>query len=59
VFHRWRYLGTAKTEGEIYELAESRSEVEFDADIFRLIVKRLAQGGEGILQLGKTDSGGL
>jgi len=54
VFHRWRYLGSAKTEEEIYELAEICSEVEFDADIFRLIVKRLAQGGEGIVRFGDT-----
>ncbi len=56
VFHRWRYYGSAKTEVEMYELAEMRSEVEFDADIFRLLVKRLKAGGEGVVRLG-VDSG--
>jgi DNA polymerase-3 subunit epsilon len=51
VFHRWRYYGSAKTEAEIFELAETKSEVEFDADIFKLIVKRLAEGGIGIRPL--------
>ncbi len=53
VFHRWRYYGSAKTESEIHDLAEMRAEVEFDADIFRLIVKRLALGGEGIIALAR------
>ena len=52
VFHRWRYYGSAKTEAEMYELAAMRSDVEFDGDIFRLMVKRLAMGGEGIVRLG-------
>jgi DNA polymerase-3 subunit epsilon len=53
VFHRWRYLGSAKTENEIHELAAAATEVEFDADIFKLLVKRLAQGGPEIVRLGK------
>ena len=57
VFHRWRYYGSAKTEVEMHELAEIRSEVEFDADIFRLILKRLAQGGEGIVRLKSATRG--
>ena len=51
VFHRWRFLGTARTEGEMHELAETRSEVEFDADIFKLLVKRIAEGGADIVPL--------
>ena len=51
VFHRWRYYGSAKTEAEMHKLAETRSDLEFDADIFRLIAKRLAKGGEGIVRL--------
>ena len=52
VFHRWRYYGSAKTDEDMFELAEARSEVEFDADIFRLIVKRLAEGREGVVRVG-------
>ena len=51
VFHRWCYYGSAKTESEMFELAETKSDVEFDADIFKLIVKRLAQGGAGVMPL--------
>jgi DNA polymerase-3 subunit epsilon len=51
VFHRWRYYGSAKTEAEMHELAETRSEVEFDADIFRLLVKRLSQSRHDVFQL--------
>lgn len=53
VFHRWRYLGSAKTEDEIHQLAASTTEVEFDADIFKLLVKRLALGGREIVPLAK------
>ena len=52
VFHRWRYYGSAKTETEMHELAEMSRDVEFDADIFKLLLKRLAKGGEGVLRLG-------
>ena len=52
VFHRWRYYGSAKTEIEMHELAEINRDVEFDADIFKLLLKRLAKGGEGVLRLG-------
>jgi DNA polymerase-3 subunit epsilon len=51
VFHCWRYLGSARTEDEIHDLAASTTEVEFDADIFKLLVKRLAQGGPEIVRL--------
>ncbi|MEP7155028.1 MAG: exonuclease domain-containing protein [Betaproteobacteria bacterium] len=57
VFNRWRYFGSAKTEGEIYELADSRADVAFDADIFRLIVKRLAKSRDGVLKLGAVTGG--
>lgn len=51
VFHRWRYYGSARTESEMFELAEIKSEVEFDADIFKLIVKSLEERGAGVVPL--------
>ena len=51
VFDRWRYCGSAKTEEEIYDLAETRSEVEFDGDIFKLLVKRLMRRDEGVMRV--------
>ncbi|MBL8525041.1 MAG: 3'-5' exoribonuclease [Betaproteobacteria bacterium] len=51
VFNQWRYLGCARSEADAYELAAARAEVEFDADIFKLLVKRLAEGGAAIMPL--------
>jgi len=53
VFNRWRYFGSARTESEMHALADSCEDVAFDADIFRLIAKRLAKGGEGVIELGR------
>ena len=41
VLDRWRYLGTAINEEELYELADS-GESEFDLDIYKLLKKALA-----------------
>jgi DNA polymerase-3 subunit epsilon len=41
VVDRWRYLGTAVNEEELYELADS-GEGEFDLDIYKILKKALA-----------------
>ncbi len=41
VIDRWRYLGTAINEEELYELADS-GEGEFDLDIYKILKKALA-----------------
>jgi DNA polymerase-3 subunit epsilon len=41
VVYRWRYLGTAINEEELYELADS-GEGEFDLDIYKILKKALA-----------------
>jgi DNA polymerase-3 subunit epsilon len=41
VVDRWRYLGTAINEEELYELADS-GEAEFDLDIYKILKKALA-----------------
>jgi len=51
VFDRWRYLGCATNEAEAHDLAEVCAGIEFDADIFKLLVKRLAEGGPQIFPL--------
>jgi DNA polymerase-3 subunit epsilon len=51
VFNRWRYLGTAKTDAEVFELAEASAGVEFDADIFKLLVKRLEDDPRAVIPL--------
>jgi DNA polymerase III subunit epsilon len=42
VFDHWCYLGTARTDAELAALPLTRIDRVFDADIFRLLVKRLA-----------------
>jgi len=41
VFDRWRYLGTAKSEAELYELAESMQSAAFDLDTYRILARFL------------------
>jgi DNA polymerase-3 subunit epsilon len=40
VVDRWRYLGTAINEEELYELADSGG-AEFDLDIYKILKKAL------------------
>jgi DNA polymerase-3 subunit epsilon len=54
VFRNWRYLGCAKTETEMHDLAASRDDIEFDADIFKLLAKRFAESGDGVVPLGQV-----
>lgn len=42
VFHRWRFLGSASDENELQQLIEARIDTAFDADIYKLLAKRLA-----------------
>ena len=37
VFDRWRHLGSARDEGSLADLLESRRPVEFDPDIYRIL----------------------
>jgi DNA polymerase-3 subunit epsilon len=46
VVDRWRYLGTAINEEELYELADS-GEAEFDLDIYKILKKALAGSFRG------------
>jgi DNA polymerase-3 subunit epsilon len=41
VFDRWCYLGSANTEADVLDIAETHDGREFDVDIFRLLVKQL------------------
>jgi DNA polymerase-3 subunit epsilon len=43
VLDRWRYLGSARTDPELAELAGSRTLPDFDIDYYRLIARYLAQ----------------
>jgi DNA polymerase-3 subunit epsilon len=37
VFERWSHLGTARSEEELADLTESRAEIDFDPDVYRIL----------------------
>ncbi|MFO7581000.1 exonuclease domain-containing protein [Guyparkeria sp.] len=44
LFHHWRYLGTARSEGELAELLEGGDESPLDMDMYRLAVDAIRGG---------------
>jgi DNA polymerase III subunit epsilon len=51
VFDQWRYLGAGADEAELFGIAESHAEVEFDADIFKVLKKCLDTNSHRVLAL--------
>ena len=45
VIDRWRYLGSARTEAEVHELACESREPAFDLDIYRVLSRYLSRAG--------------
>jgi len=43
VFDRWSHLGTARSEEELADLAETRAEIDFDPDIYRILASYVAK----------------
>ena len=43
VFERWSHVGTARSDDELADLAEARIEIDFDPDIYRILVSYLAK----------------
>ena len=43
VFERWSHLGTARSEEELAELAQSRAGIEFDPDIYKILLGYIAK----------------
>jgi DNA polymerase-3 subunit epsilon len=48
LFERWCFLGTARTEAEIYDMLELRSEPVFDPDICKILKRELAKRTRGV-----------
>jgi DNA polymerase-3 subunit epsilon len=48
VFDRWCYLGTARTDPEVFELLEDRGRAAFDMDIYKLLSRTLTRPRRGI-----------
>ena len=43
VFDRWTHVGTARSEDELHELAHARCEIEFDPDVYGILVSFIAK----------------
>jgi len=43
VFDRWHHVGTARDEIELEELLTSRVEIEFDPDVYRILLQHAAK----------------
>ena len=43
VFERWSHLGTARSEEDLAALAEARCEIDFDPDVYRILVSYIAK----------------
>jgi DNA polymerase-3 subunit epsilon len=43
VFERWAHLGTARSEEELEDLAHARAEIDFDPDVYRILVSYIAK----------------
>jgi DNA polymerase-3 subunit epsilon len=48
LFERWCFLGTARTEAEIYEKLELRGRQVFDLDIYKILKRELAKRTRGV-----------
>jgi DNA polymerase III subunit epsilon len=43
VFERWSHIGTARDEDALMSLAETRAEIDFDPDIYKILVSYVAR----------------
>ena len=48
LFERWCFLGTARTDAEIYEKLEVRCRPVFDLDIYKILKRELAKRTRGV-----------
>ena len=55
VFERWSHLGTARSEDELEELANARFEIDFDPDVYKLLLSHIKRHGHSIRSLGTRE----
>jgi hypothetical protein len=55
LFEHWCHLGTAKSEAELHEAAQTRFDAAFDLDTYRILRRALESraGSADILKLGR------
>ena len=51
VFERWSHLGTARSEDDLQELAQARTEIDFDPDVYRILLSYVAKHRHSVLPL--------
>jgi DNA polymerase-3 subunit epsilon len=51
VFDRWCHVGTARSEEELAELAETRVPIDFDPDIYRIFASHVAKHRYAVVEL--------
>jgi len=51
VFERWSHIGTARSEDELEDLAHARAEIDFDPDIYRILVGFIAKHRRAVIPL--------
>jgi hypothetical protein len=54
VFERWSHLGTARSEDELAELAAARAQIDFDPDIYRILLSYIAKHRHAVRPLPKA-----
>ena len=54
VFERWSHLGTARSDAELEELAQARAEIDFDPDIYRILVSFIAKHRGSVVALARA-----
>jgi DNA polymerase-3 subunit epsilon len=48
VFERWSHLGTARSEGELGDLAAARAEIDFDPDVYSILRTYMARHAKSV-----------
>ena len=51
VFERWSHIGTARSQDELEDLARSRAEIDFDPDVYRILVSYIAKHRRSVIPL--------
>lgn len=54
VFERWSHIGTARDEDGLADLASTRAEIDFDPDVYRILVSYIAKHRNSVKPLAPT-----
>ncbi len=54
VFERWSHIGTARSEDELEDLALTRAQIDFDPDVYRILVSHIAKHRRSVIPLARA-----